>query len=122
MRKLIAALIACLMASSTVVFAADGVASPIVVVADEAVENSVQPPRFDVQPAVQAPPEESKHWMERHPVWSGLIVGAGTGYAVGALSCRKGCFPIGPGAAGMLGSWFSAGFGALIGWGVGLAK
>ena len=60
--------------------------------------------------------------MERHPVWFGLLVGAGAGAAWGAASCRDGCFPIGAGGAAMVGSWYGAGAGALIGWGVGRAK
>ena len=60
--------------------------------------------------------------MERHPVWFGLIVGAGVGAAWGAASCSDGCFPIGAGGAAIVGSSYGAGAGALIGWGVGRAK
>lgn len=75
-----------------------------------------------VQTPVQQPPPENKRWMERHPVWFGLLVGAGAGAAWGAASCSDGCFPIGAGGAAMVGSWYGAGAGALIGWGVGRAK
>jgi hypothetical protein len=74
------------------------------------------------QAAAQQSPPESTKWMERHPVWFGLIVGAGAGAAWGAASCSDGCFPIGAGGAAMVGSWYGAGAGALIGWGVGRAK
>ena len=74
------------------------------------------------QAAAQQSPPESKKWMERHPVWFGLIVGAGVGAAWGAASCSDGCFPIGAGGAAIVGSWYGAGAGALIGWGVGRAK
>jgi hypothetical protein len=74
------------------------------------------------QTAAQQSPPEDKSWMERHPVWFGLIVGAGVGAAWGAASCSDGCFPIGAGGAAMVGSWYGAGAGALIGWGVGRAK
>lgn len=60
--------------------------------------------------------------MERHPVWFGLIVGAGAGAAIGAASCGESCFPIGTSGAAMVGSWYGAGVGTLIGWGVGRAK
>jgi hypothetical protein len=70
----------------------------------------------------QQPAPEHKRWMERHPVWFGLIVGAGAGAALGAASCGDGCFPIGAGGAALVGSWYGAGLGALIGWGVGRAK
>ena len=45
----------------------------------------------------------TKSWMERHPVWFGLIVGAGVGAAWGAASCRNGCFPLSAGGAAMVG-------------------
>ena len=75
-----------------------------------------------LQTAAQQSPPENKSWMERHPVWFGLIVGAGVGAAWGAASCSDGCFPIGAGGAAIVGSWYGAGAGALIGWGVGRAK
>ena len=71
--------------------------------------------------AAQSPPE-NKRWMERHPVWFGLIAGAGAGAAIGAASCGDGCFPIGTSGAAMVGSWYGAGVGSLIGWGIGRAK
>ena len=74
------------------------------------------------QTAAQQPPRETKRWMERHPVWFGLMVGAGVGAAWGAASCSDGCFPLSAGGAAMVGSWWGAGVGALIGWGVGRAK
>jgi hypothetical protein len=70
----------------------------------------------------QQSPSENKSWMKRHPVWSGLIIGAGVGAVVGAVSCSGGCYLIGAGGAAMVGSWYGAGAGALIGWGVGRAK
>jgi hypothetical protein len=75
-----------------------------------------------LQTAAPQPAPENKSWMERHPVWFGLIVGAGVGAAWGAASCSDGCFPIGAGGAAMVGSWYGAGAGGLIGWGVGRAK
>ena len=75
-----------------------------------------------LQTAAQQSPAEDKSWMERHPVWFGLIVGAGVGAAWGGASCSDGCFPIGAGGAAIVGSWYGAGAGALIGWGVGRAK
>jgi hypothetical protein len=43
--------------------------------------------------------------MVPHPVWFGLIVGAGARAAIGAASYGDGCFPIGTGGAAMVGSW-----------------
>jgi hypothetical protein len=89
--------------------------------AREAKRSASAPSAFPQTPAEQSPPE-TKQWMERHPVWFGLIAGAGAGATWGALSCRNGCFPIGAGGAAMVGSWWGAGAGTLIGWGVGRAK
>jgi hypothetical protein len=75
-----------------------------------------------LQTTPQQSPPENKSWVQRHPVWFGLIVGAGVGAGWGAASCSDGCFPIGAGGAAIVGSWYGAGAGALIGWGVGRAK
>jgi len=138
MRKLIGALLAGLMASTSVVVAAEADAAvPFAVVAPEELEMSARPlvtaavreanrvapapSAFRQTPAEQSPPE-MKPWMERHPVWFGLIAGASVGATWGALSCRNGCFPIGASGAAMVGSWWGAGAGALIGFGVGRAN
>jgi hypothetical protein len=138
MRKLITALIACLMASTSVVFSAEvETAVPTAIVAAEEAERSARPfgtaaarealrvapmPKAFRQTPAEPLPPEPKPWMERHPVWFGLIVGASVGATWGALSCRNGCFPIGAGGATIVGSLWGAGPGALIGWGVGRAK
>jgi hypothetical protein len=124
MRKLIAATIVGLLASSAVLFAQDTepTVSPTITAGmrDAMRVTSV---RYEFRQAVpQTAPPETKPWIERHPVWFGLIAGASAGAAWGALSCHDGCFPIGPGGAAMVGSWFGAGPGALIGWAVGRAK
>ncbi len=125
MRKLIAALLVGLVASSSVVFAAEELetsARPLLTAAArEAMRVAPAPSAFGQTPAEQVPPEPAP-WVERHPVWFGLIAGASVGATWGALSCGKGCFPIGPGGAAIVGSWFGAGPGALIGWAVGRAK
>ncbi len=115
MQKLIASLLVGLIASSSVLIAAerDGLRFSSFA---SAIEKSAPQ-----TPAVQ-PSEEPKPWIERHPVWFGLIAGASVGATWGALSCRKGCFPIGAGGAAILGSLYGAGPGALIGWSVGRAK
>jgi hypothetical protein len=118
MRKLIAALIAALLVSSSVVFAAD---RPLLTVA--AREATLVAPARSVfrQTAAGQSTPETKPWIERHPVWFGLIAGASVGATWGALKCRRGCF-IGTGGAAMVSSWWGAGAGALIGWGVGRAQ
>jgi hypothetical protein len=134
MRKLIAALLAALIASPSAIFAAEDTAAPVAVFAPGELEKSARPlitagareamrvaqvqSAFPQTPADQSMPE-TKPWMERHPVWFGLIAGAGAGATWGALSCRDGCFPLNASGAAMVGSWWGAGVGALIGWGVG---
>ena len=133
MRKTIAAILAGLLSCSTVV-----AAEPAAVVPSAAgVPGKEPPPRplvltipreeiriLSRQASLQTfePPPDNRNWMERHPVWFGLIVGAGAGAAIGAASCGDGCFPIGASGAAMVGSWYGGGVGALIGWGVGRAK
>ena len=135
MRKLIAATIAGLLSCSSVVAAEPALLLPSGFgvpekkpaqrpLAPETLREQIRIASRDarMQTAAQQPPPENKSWMERHPVWFGLILGAGVGAAWGAASCSDGCFPIGAGGAAMVGSWYGAGAGALIGWGVGRAK
>lgn len=116
-----AAILAGLLSCSTVVAAGPAVREParrplVVTIPREAIRN------LQVTAVAPQPPPEHRNWMERHPVWFGLIVGAGAGAAIGASSCGDGCFPIGTSGAAMVGSWYGAPVGALIGWGVGRAK
>lgn len=135
MRKLSAAILAGLLSCPSVVAAGPALLTPSGLGAQErtpaqrpfaleALRDEVRRASRDarMQTAAQQPPPKNKSWMERHPVWFGLIVGAGAGAALGAASCSDGCFPIGAGGAAMVGSWYGAGAGALIGWGVGRAK
>jgi len=124
MRKLIAATIVGLLASSAVLFAQDTepTVSPTITAGMRDAMRVASAQYVFRQAAPQTAPPETKPWIERHPVWFGLIAGASAGAAWGALSCHDGCFPIGPGGAAMVGSWFGAGPGALIGWAVGRAK
>jgi hypothetical protein len=135
MRKPIAAILAGLLSCSSVVAAEPAPLLPSAVglpekkpaqrpLAPETLREEIRIASRDesLQTAAQQSSPENKSWMKRHPVWSGLIVGAGVGAAWGAVSCSDGCFPIGAGGAAIVGSWYGAGAGALIGWGVGRAK
>ena len=135
MPKLIAAILVGLLSCSPVGAGAPALLLPCVVgvpeknparrpLALEALREQIRIASRDgsLQTAAQQSPAEDKSWMKRHPVWFGLIVGAGVGAAWGAASCSDGCFPIGAGGAAIVGSWYGAGAGALIGWGVGRAK
>ena len=135
MRNTIAAILAGLLSCSTV-FAAEAAPAVPPAAASPANEPARRPlvltiPRqeirrgFDfaqVRTISEQPPPDNRNWMERHPVWFGLIAGAGAGAAIGAASCGDGCFPIGTSGAAIVGSWYGAGVGTLIGWGVGRAK
>src|SRR5262245_58016538 len=94
MRKLIAALLAGLLASSTVVFA-DEVSGLARTSVEKAIHETSHSDRQQAADAQQTT-SESRPWVERHPVWFGLIAGAGVGAVWGASSCRKGCL-YGPG-------------------------
>jgi hypothetical protein len=135
MRKLIATILAVIVSCSSVVAAEPALLFPSAAGAPErkpaqrphvlqTLRDEIRIASRDgrLQTDAQQPVPEKKSWMERHPVWFGLIVGAGVGFGLGAASCSDGCFPIGRGGAGIVGSWYGAGAGALIGWAVGRAK
>jgi len=77
-----------------------------------------------LQTDAQQPVPEKKSWPKRHPVWTGLMLGAGAGAVWGAASCNYGnnnCWPVGPVGGAIAGSYWGAGVGALIGFVVGQA-
>ena len=134
MRKPIAAILAGLLSCSSVVAAEPALFLPSAVgvpekrpaqrpLALETLREAIGSAARDgsLQTAAQQSPAENKSWQKRHPVWVGLMVGAGAGAVWGAASCSDGCFPIGAGGAAIVGSWYGAGVGALIGWVVGRA-
>jgi hypothetical protein len=118
MRKFIAALLAVLLTSSTVVFATEpGRLTPASVEKAIRVHSTVAVRQADAQQSA----EDTKPWIERHPIWFGLIAGSSAGALWGAWVCQEGCL-FGQSGAAMIGSWYGAGPGALIGWAVGRAK
>jgi hypothetical protein len=119
MRKVIAVTLIYMLASSSVVLAGETDGPLVTAAAREATRVVTAPNPFGQTPAEPLPPEE-KRWMERHPVWFGLIAGATAGATLGALSCLRGCY-LGVSGSAMVGSWWGAGPGALIGWSVGRA-
>jgi hypothetical protein len=70
--------------------------------------------------------QQTGNWMERHPVWTGALIGFGIGvsltYAAGASEKKdpnaifKGMDPSGP---ALVFGGVAAGIGALAGWGIG---
>ena len=64
-----------------------------------------------------------RSWMERHPVWTGALVGFGAGvlltYAVTHDNGDELLTVISPAAAALFWGGVSAGVGALAGWGIG---
>ena len=62
-------------------------------------------------------------WMERHPVWTGAMVGFGAGFLITYAALhndRPGIIQLmRPVDGAGIGGCFSAGVGALVGWGIG---
>jgi len=69
--------------------------------------------------------QSSGNWMERHPVWTGAIIGFSAGflltYAVAASEDQSHQLftPVDPGGPALIWGGVAAGFGALAGWGIG---
>ena len=68
--------------------------------------------------------QDTRPWMERHPVWTGAMVGFAAGflltYAAAAGENHHDVFtPIGPGGPALGVGGGGAGIGALAGWGIG---
>jgi hypothetical protein len=67
-------------------------------------------------------------WMERHPVWTGAIVGFSAGflltYAVAASEdhSHQLLTPVDPGGPALVWGGVAAGVGALAGWGIGRSR
>ena len=78
-------------------------------------------PRANAASPAQTARDDNRGWVERHPVWTGAIAGAGAGAVIGAASCSKSCFPIGKSGAAIVGAGSGAGIGVLIGWAIGAA-
>lgn len=62
--------------------------------------------------------DQQRSWVERHPVWTGVIAGFGAGCGLTYLTTDEGGIP-GRGAAAIVYGGIGAGIGALIGWSVG---
>jgi hypothetical protein len=64
-----------------------------------------------------------RSWMERHPVWTGAMIGFGAGflitYAVTQDNDDELIKIMSPAAGGLIWGSVSAGVGALAGWGIG---
>jgi hypothetical protein len=68
--------------------------------------------------------EADKSWVERHPVWTGALVGFGVGFGVTYLATDDSdegelLKVMSPSAAGIFWGGVCAGVGALAGWGIG---
>jgi hypothetical protein len=64
-----------------------------------------------------------RSWIERHPVWTGALVGFSAGflltYAVGDDDEHALLRPVDPGGPALVWGGLGAGLGALAGWGIG---
>jgi hypothetical protein len=68
--------------------------------------------------------QDTRPWMERHPVWTGAMVGFAAGflltYAAALGENHHEVFtPVGPGGPALVFGGVGAGIGALAGWGIG---
>jgi hypothetical protein len=79
--------------------------------------------RRSVRP-IQDATRDQGSWMERHPVWSGTMVGFGAGFLVTYATTHDNgqnefITIMSPAAGALIWGSVSAGVGALIGWGIG---
>ena len=67
----------------------------------------------------QEPPgtRDQRSWIERHPVWTGVIGGYAAGFGLTYLTTDEGGIP-GQGAAALFWGGVGAGIGALLGWAI----
>jgi hypothetical protein len=79
--------------------------------------NLPAPSRTEARQAAQAAKHDDRSWVERHPVWTGAIVGFGATAAICYLTTDPGGIP--SRETGLL-VWggVAAGVGALAGWGI----
>jgi hypothetical protein len=79
--------------------------------------------RWSVRPIQDQDPDD-RSWVERHPVWTGAMLGFGVGVGFVYLTAHRDENPefINPdftGAGALLWGSVAAGIGALVGWGIG---
>jgi peptidoglycan/LPS O-acetylase OafA/YrhL len=72
--------------------------------------------------ATTAPHEDRRNWAERHPVWTGTLLGFAVGFGMtyamaGKTDPNAFIQPVGPGGPALVFGGVGAGLGALAGWG-----
>jgi hypothetical protein len=80
--------------------------------------NIPPPSRAEMRQDAQAANRNDKSWVERHPVWTGAILGFGATTAIIYLTTEPGGIP-GREAAVIVWGGVAAGIGALAGWRIG---
>ena len=80
--------------------------------------NLPPPSRAEARQAAQAAKHDDRSWVERHPVWTGAIVGFGATAAICYLTTDPGGIPSRETGVIVWGG-VAAGIGALAGWGIG---
>jgi hypothetical protein len=83
--------------------------------------NIPPPSRTEARQASQAAKRDDRSWVERHPVWTGAMVGFGATAAMIYLSTDPGGIP-GRETAVLVWGGVGAGIGALAGWGIGRSQ
>ena len=76
------------------------------------------PSRAEARQAAQAAKHDDRSWVERHPVWTGAIVGFGATTALIYLTTEPGGI-VGREVGVLVWGGVAAGVGALAGWGIG---
>jgi len=83
--------------------------------------NIPPPSRTEARQAAQGAKRDDRSWVERHPVWTGAMVGFGATAAIMYMSTDPGGIP-GRETALLVWGGVAAGIGALAGWGIGRSQ
>lgn len=129
MTRRIAATLVCLLCAQFAVAAAQDVrdevrqvaarvAPPPAPLATAAADPARLPSREAPSSEAARQARDDRSWIERHPVWTGALVGFAVGFTAPFLTEDSFISPTG---AGIVWGGVGAGIGALAGWGIGLA-
>jgi hypothetical protein len=137
MRKQIATVCCAMLVQGSVVIAAEPTATPAshVTLKDGpllrasqrrlAVKRLSTEPEWNAQLPAVADDPDTRSWMERHPVWTGTLVGFAAGFAITYATTgnkNDGPFDEMRLESASVFSGVSAGIGALVGWGIGRSQ
>jgi len=142
MTRRVAALTCCLALVQSTALAADGVVSNRPAPPTQSIADVISKPSPIREASLKTDPSKTlrgdvrrnprllqdtyrddRPWIERHPVWTGAMVGFGAGFALTYVATHDDrdefIKVMSPGAAGIFWGGISAGVGALAGWAIG---